>query len=85
MNMNQYTMKPKASLKKEAEGLLRIALFSEHLRLRSPRGGSEKSLREHRQDLAQQLRAARKKGVVPVFISTLWFLFSLAISIQEGA
>ncbi|KAK3113136.1 hypothetical protein LTR53_009873 [Teratosphaeriaceae sp. CCFEE 6253] len=37
-----------------------------------------------RQKLAQQLRETRRKGVVPVFLSTLWFLFALAISIQSA-
>lgn len=37
-----------------------------------------------RQKLAQQLRESRRKGVVPVFISTLWFLFAMAISIQSS-
>ena len=30
------------------------------------------------------MRGARKRGVVPVYISTSWFLFSLAISIQSA-
>jgi len=37
-----------------------------------------------RQKLAQQLRETRRKGVVPVFVSTLWFLFAMAISIQSS-
>ncbi|KAF2093584.1 hypothetical protein NA57DRAFT_47952, partial [Rhizodiscina lignyota] len=77
MNMNQYTMKPIA-MKKEAEGLLRIVLFSKDLRLKD----TSSSLREVRRSLARSLRNGRRKGVVPVFISTMWFLFSLAISIQ---
>ncbi len=71
--MNQFTMKPNVSVKREAEGLLRIVLFSKDLQL------LDKNIR-----LAKDLREARKRGVVPVFISTLWFLFSLAISIQSG-
>ncbi|KAK0345475.1 hypothetical protein LTR02_008154 [Friedmanniomyces endolithicus] len=39
-------------------------------------------LNSMRQELAQDLRESRRKGVVPVFLSTLWFLFALAISIQ---
>lgn len=78
MNMNQYTIKPMASLTKEAEGLLRIVLFSKDLRLR----GTDAKLKEVRGELACMLRERRRRGVVPVFISTGWFLFSLGISIQ---
>lgn len=80
MNMNQYIMKPMASMTKEAEGLLRIVLFSKDLRLL----GTDKTLKEVRRELAHMLRERRRRGVVPVFISTGWFLFSLGISI-EGA
>lgn len=78
-NMNQYTMKSVSSTK-EAEGLLRIVLFSKDLQL----VGTEMSLARVRHELARSLRNGRRKGVVPVFISTAWFLFSLAISIQSA-
>ena len=78
--MNQFTMNPQASMRKESEGLLRIALFSKDLRLH----GTPLSLKETRQKLAQELREGRKRGVVPVFISTMWFLFALGLSIQSG-
>jgi hypothetical protein len=80
MNLNQYKMKPVISMTREAEGLLRIVLFSKDLELL----GSNKTLRELRRKLAQDLRSNRRRGVVPVFISTLWFMFSLGISIQSG-
>ena len=80
MTMNQFTMNPQASVRKESEGLLRIALFSKDLRLH----GTTSSLKETRQKLAQELREGRKRGVVPVFISTMWFLFALGLSIQSG-
>ncbi|KAF2095623.1 hypothetical protein NA57DRAFT_26158, partial [Rhizodiscina lignyota] len=80
MNINQYKMKPLISMTKEAEGLLRIALFSKNLQLI----GSRKTLNQMRQKLARELRSNRRRGVVPVFISTLWFLFSLGISIQSA-
>ena len=35
-----------------------------------------------RTELARNLREGRKKGVVPVFISFLWFVFALALSIE---
>lgn len=78
--MNQFTMNPQASMRKESEGLLRIALFSKDLRLH----GTPSSLKETRQKLAQELREGRKRGVVPVFISTMWFLFALGLSIQSA-
>ena len=42
----------------------------------------ERDLVKRRTNLAQELRAGRKKGVVPVFVSFLWFVFALALSIQ---
>ncbi|KAK5252952.1 hypothetical protein LTR16_005292, partial [Cryomyces antarcticus] len=80
MTMNQYTMNPWIPLKKEAEGLLRIALFSKDLRLHK----ESRRLQEVRRDLAADLRGRRKRGAVPVYISTMWFLFSLGISIQSA-
>ena len=77
--MNQYT--PKQSLPPiEAERLLRLALFSNML----PFNGSEdcRSIIKRRTELAQNFREGRKKGVIPVFISFLWFVFALALSIQ---
>ena len=80
----------------EAEKLLRIALFSDTLKLSreenkvSPddmtpsRMTSSSRLVLKRQALARSLRENRKKGVVPVFVSLMWFLFSLAISIQAS-
>lgn len=83
MNMNQYTMNPGVFRnQKDAERLLRIVLFSKHLPLEGKSPGG--SLNKKRQNLARYLRKSRRRGVVPVFISTMWFLFSLAISIQAG-
>ncbi|KAL9094894.1 MAG: hypothetical protein Q9165_002843 [Trypethelium subeluteriae] len=78
--MNQFKMREDASRRKEAEGLLRIVLFSKDLRLSKP----DEKLKEIRRRYAEDLRAGRRRGVVPVFISTLWFLFSLVISIQTA-
>ncbi|KAF2816347.1 uncharacterized protein BDZ99DRAFT_407064 [Mytilinidion resinicola] len=80
MTMNQYTMNDRASSRKSSEGLLRIVLFSRDLRLRN----SKLSLKQTREKLAEELREGRKRGVVPVFVSTMWFLFALAISIQSA-
>jgi hypothetical protein len=80
MNLNQYKMKPVISMTREAEGLLRIVLFSQDLRL----VGKRKSLSQMRYRLAQELRSNRRRGVVPIFISTLWFILALAISIEAG-
>ncbi len=77
----------------EAEKLLRIALFSDTLRLsEGPQvlsqtglsdldGMPKPELVERRTSLAQSLREYRRKGVVPVFFSFMWFFFALAISI----
>lgn len=42
----------------------------------------DKRLRDLRRKIADNLRQHRRRGVVPVFISTLWFIFALALSIQ---
>ena len=76
----------------EAEKLLRIALFSDTLRLPNSlyplrANGAIHSnepcseLVRRRRELAQSLRVYRRKGVVPVFVSFMWFLFALLISI----
>lgn len=80
MNLNQYKMKPVISMTREAEGLLRIALFSTSLQPIS----RKKSLSQMRYRLAQELRSNRRRGVVPIFISTLWFVFALGISVEAG-
>lgn len=66
----------------EAEKLLRAALFSDSLKLYSDENTS--GLIQKRYELATLIRKGRKKGVVPVFISLLWFMFSLEISIQQA-
>ena len=60
---------------------MRLALFSNMLRIPDPQDG-EKDLVKRRTKLAQDLREGRKKGVVPVFVSFLWFVFALALSVQ---
>jgi hypothetical protein len=62
--MNQYTLKPAAMLKdlqKEAEGLLRITLFSKDLVLTD----TDKTLRQMRCILAREVREMRRRGAVP--------------------
>ena len=66
----------------EGEKLLRVALFSDSLKLTADENNS--GLIQKRYELATLIRKGRKKGVVPVFISLLWFIFSLAISIQQA-
>ncbi|KAH7394856.1 hypothetical protein DE146DRAFT_63761 [Phaeosphaeria sp. MPI-PUGE-AT-0046c] len=80
--MNQYTLKPDVvqHSKKEAECLLRIALFSRDLKLTD----TDKSLRVMRRILARELREMRRRGAVPAFVSIMWFLFAFALSV-EGA
>lgn len=73
---------PKPSLPPiEAERLLRLALFSNLLSLDGSRE-SKDSLIKSRTEMAQNFREGRKKGVVPVFVSFLWFVFALVLSIQ---
>ena len=62
-----------------AEKLLRIALFSDELPMTT-----EASLPDRRKKLAGTIRAFRKKGVIPVFVSTLWYLLAVAISIESA-
>ncbi|KAF1362030.1 hypothetical protein EJ07DRAFT_109422 [Lizonia empirigonia] len=80
MNLNQYKMKPVISMTREAEGLLRILLFSKELRLL----GTGTTLSEKRLKLARDLRNNRRRGVVPIFLSTLWFVLALGISIEAA-
>jgi len=73
----------------EAEKLLRIALLSDTLRLSAaplflsqtglpdPVVMPESELVERRTFLAKSLREYRRKGVVPVFFSFMWFFFAL--------
>jgi hypothetical protein len=62
--MNQYALKPAAMseyLQKEAEGLLRITLFSRDLELTD----TKKTLRQVRRILAGEVREMRRRGAVP--------------------
>ena len=69
-----------------AEKLLRIALFSDELPMITGASltDTQKNLTNRRKKLAGTIRAFRKKGVIPVFVSTLWFLLALAISIESA-
>ncbi|KAF1841258.1 uncharacterized protein K460DRAFT_322312 [Cucurbitaria berberidis CBS 394.84] len=79
--MNQYTLKQTPALReKEAEGLLRIVLFSKDLKLTD----TDKTLRQMRRILAREVREMRRRGAVPVFVSIMWFLFAFALSIQAA-
>lgn len=79
--MNQYSTRVTTS-GKAAEKLLRIALFSNSLQLPASADATRRSLVSRRTKLAKMLREGRRRGVVPVFISVMWFLFALGISIQ---
>lgn len=80
--MNQYSIKSQIPAQ-AGEKLLRIALFSNTLQIQ-PKHDSIRTLVGRRKSLAATLRETRKRGVVPVFISLGWFLFSLALSIQTA-
>ncbi|MCJ1425193.1 hypothetical protein MMC29_003081 [Sticta canariensis] len=74
--MNQYTVKSPID-PEQAETLLRVALFAD---ITTPTW----DLKARREKLALTLREGRKRGIVPVFVTLMWFLFSLAISIQAA-
>ena len=65
----------------EAEWLLRIALFDNNLQLEGSVEARD-NIVARRRELALNLREGRKKGVIPVFISFLWFVFALGLSIE---
>lgn len=79
--MNQYSTRF-TTCGKAAEKLLRIALFSNSLQLSSVADENRRSLVMRRRKLATTLRSGRRRGIVPVFITVMWFLFALGISIQ---
>ena len=80
--MNQYSFKHHRR-GEEVEKLLRVALFSDSLQLESTEDET-KNLVRRRHKLAKMMREGRKKGVVPIFISLAWFIFSYVISLQAG-
>ena len=65
----------------ESEHLLRLALFSNLLQLQDSDDARD-SIVTRRTELARNLREGRKKGVIPIFISFLWFVFALALTIE---
>lgn len=78
--MNQYTLKPDvAERKKEAECLLRIALFSKDLRLTD----TDKSLRQMRRILARELREMRRRGAVPGKLSLSLSILAAVANIAQ--
>lgn len=72
--MNQYTVKSPVN-PIEAATLLRISLFAGITT-------ATLDLKARRRKLAMALREGRKRGTVPVFVSLMWFLFSLTITIE---
>jgi hypothetical protein len=80
--MNQYRVKSRMP-GIAAEKLLRIALFSDSLKLTHDEADS-KSLPKLRKALAYDLRRSRRRGIVPIFISIGWFLISLGISVESA-
>ena len=80
--MNQYEIKSRMP-EIAAEKLLRIALFSNSLKL-TPDEDNVQNLPRLRKMLAHDLRRGRRRGTVPVFLAILWFIFSLAISIESA-
>lgn len=74
--MNQYSVRSGLPAI-EAEKLLRVALFSDTLKLKED---ETETLIQVRQKLAYRLRAGRRQGLVPVFLSTIWWMFGLCSS-----
>lgn len=77
--MNQYTVDQKMD-KLAGERLVRIAVFSDDIKL--PDG--KKSLAQVRREVAASLREGRRRGIVPIYVSLLWFCSSLAITIVNA-
>lgn len=71
--MNQYSIRSGLP-DVEAEKLLRVALFSDTLKLSDT---ESETLPMKRQKLAYRLRAGRRQGLVPVFVSLVWWMFGL--------
>ncbi|MDI1489295.1 MAG: hypothetical protein OHK93_008573 [Ramalina farinacea] len=65
----------------ESECLLRLALFSNLLQLKDSDDARD-SIVTRRTELARNLREGRKKGGIPIFLSFLWFVFALALTIE---
>ena len=74
--MNQYSIRPGVP-SVEAEKLLRIALFSHTLKL-APVEEERDTLKTRRNNLAYRLRAGRRQGLVPIFLSSVWWMFGLS-------
>lgn len=73
--MNQYSIRSGLP-DVEAEKLLRVALFSDTLTLGQD---EQETLPMKRQKLAYRLRAGRRQGLVPVFVSLIWWMFGLGM------
>ena len=74
--MNQYSTRVDIP-SVEGEKLLRIALFSDTLKL-APAGQERETLPITRRKLAYRLREGRRQGLVPIFLSTVWWMFALS-------
>ena len=65
----------------ESERLLRLVLFSNLIQLNGSKDPRD-NIVARRTEMARSMREGRKKGVIPLFISFLWFVFALALSIE---
>lgn len=82
--MNQYTIRSEARRSESAKSLLKVVLFSDDLEVLDSNTGTRTDIDDRRHRLADNIRQARRRGAVPVFLSDLWFLFSLSISVQSA-
>lgn len=84
--MDQYTVAPEMTCSAhnalQTERFLRAALFG-HFNVPDPKcPGKSISLGTLRARLSHRILLRKRRGVVPNILTYLWFLFSVAISIQ---
>ena len=77
--MNQFTLNTSFN-GAASEKLLKVALFSRRLRLPA----ADSDMEDVRRALARDTRESRKRGTVQCFLSMIWFIFGLVLSIQQA-
>ena len=77
--MNQYAVSREIPQSESWEKLVRVVVFSGSLRLQTG-----KLLIAKRRKLVRNARRYRRRGVIPLFISLVWYMFALGISINGG-
>lgn len=72
MNLNKYKMKPVVSMTREADGLLRITIFSKELKL----VGTHKTLSQNRLKLAHNLQSTGGRTLRSSFYQHCVYIFN---------